>query len=496
MRVPRGGLSLLLVTALGGIAALGQQPYDLPIFLLLALAGALWLFDPGRGAARAALFGWLFGLGYFLHAMHWILSPFMVDPDRHGWMAPFALLFLAAGLALFWGLAFWAARFMTPGARWPIIFTFPAVELLRAYLFSGLPWAMPSQALVGVPPGQLLAWIGPYALNLLIVTVALLGAAALNRSNGMLLRTLAFGLFAAGCLSLYAPRPLSPAELTGQTVRLVQPNAPQREKWDPERIPVFFERQLEFSAAPPQGEAPPDLILWSETAIPWLLERADPALERISEASNGTPVALGVQRQEAGDYYNSLVLLDGAGKPGLTYDKHHLVPFGEFIPFTETISRIGLRGLADRFGGGYSAGAGPQLLDFGAVGKALPLICYEAVFPRNLRGTEERPDFILQLTNDAWFGNGAGPLQHLAQARMRAIEQGLPLARAANTGISAMIDPRGTLLAQIPLNEAGFVDAPLPRPLPPTPYARIGDFPFFLLLLFGLCICAIAGRRV
>jgi apolipoprotein N-acyltransferase len=178
-----------------------------------------------------------------------------------------------------------------------------------------------------------------------------------------------------------------------------------------------------------------------------------------------------------------MIVLNQTGQITQTYDKHHLVPFGEYIPLRPILSALGLRAMADMFGDGFARGKGAQIVDFGPLGKALPLICYEAVFAHDVGATPQRPDFLMQLTNDAWFGNFAGPKQHLAQAQMRAIEQGLPMARAANTGISAMIDPYGRITHSLGLNEAGFVDAKLPTPLPPTLYSRIGDAPFAIFLL-------------
>ena len=353
---------------------------------------------------------------------------------------------------------------------------------------------MPAQAFVDVLAGQALAYVGPYGLNVMIVAVAVaLGFVARNGPE----RVLRYGVILFGLLGTLFPPMLPDAPLTEHTIRLVQPNATQRDKWDPEKIPVFFDRHLALTAEVPLDGGPsPDLVLWSETAIPWRLDYAGGALLEIAQAGGSAPVALGVQRAEDDTYFNSMVVLDQAGAVTQTYDKHHLVPFGEYFPFASVMNRIGLRGLAQRLPGGYSAGPGAQVLDFGSLGRALPLICYEAVFPHDVNAAPERPDFLIQITNDAWFGKGAGPLQHLAQARMRAIEQGLPLARAANTGVSAMIDPYGRVLAALPLNEAGFLDARLPAPLPPTPYSRTGDLPLILLLLLALSVAMLRARRV
>jgi apolipoprotein N-acyltransferase len=458
------------------------------------MAAAVFLLQARAAPWHAALTGWAFGTGYFAHALQWIVSPFMVDVARHGWMAPFALLFLAAGLALFWGLAFWAARRISPTGVWPLVLTLPAVEMLRAYIFTGFPWALPAQAVVGQAAGQWLAWIGPYGVTLVLVALAVFVG---HRRQVGLLRNLAESGVALGLLIWFLwPVDRPDAPLTDHTIRLIQPNAAQRDKWDPDQIPVFFERQLQFTAAPPTpGTAAPDLVLWSETAIPWSLDRAGSALTQIARAGGGAMVALGVQRREDPRFFNSMVVLGDSGTVVQAYDKHHLVPFGEYMPMGDLLARFGIYGLAAQAGNGYSAGPGPKLLDFGALGKALPLICYEAVFPQDVNAAPVRPDFLIQLTNDAWFGKAAGPRQHLAQARMRAIEQGLPLARSANTGISAMIDPYGRVLASLPLNAAGYVDAVLPAPLPPTLYSRTGDLPLALLLILGCAAAKASVRR-
>ncbi|MEP5728346.1 MAG: apolipoprotein N-acyltransferase [Sulfitobacter sp.] len=487
----RGGTA----AALGAIAAFGQAPYDLPQLLILSLALTFHFFRTQITKRQAALFGWAFGIGYFAHALQWIVSPFMVDVARHGWMAPFAVLFLAAGLALFWALAFWAARVLSSRGVWPLLLTLPAVELLRAYVFTGFPWAMYAQTIIDTPMAPLLAVVGPHGVNVLLVAAGML---LIARGNPF--RQLAFGgsITLVYLLVFQILGPVAPTSaLTDHTIRLIQPNAAQRDKWDPEQIPIFFDRQLQLTAAPALDEGPrPDLVLWSETAIPWVLDRADAALDQIALAGADAQVALGVQRRDEGGYYNSMVALDPAGDVAQTYDKHHLVPFGEYMPFGDLLSRFDIYGIAARANFGYATGPGAELMDFGPLGRALPLICYEAVFSHDVNAAPTRPDFLIQITNDAWFGKGAGPRQHLAQARMRAIEQGLPLARSANTGISAMIDPYGRILAALPLNEAGFVDALLPVALAPTLYSRTGDVPISVLLLVGLAFCAIRSRKV
>ncbi len=476
----------------GGVAAFGQAPYDLPVVLLLALAVVLVLFRATATPLRAAALGWAFAFGYFMHGWSWLHAPFMVDADRYAWMAPFALGGLWAGLALFWGAAFGVSRWLSP-RLWPLIFCLSAAEFLRGYLFTGFPWGMFSQALVDIWPGQALALVGPYGLTLVFIAAAVLfvqrDADAVPLKVGAWL-----GRLVLVCL-LLVPFQGPAAPLTDTTIRLVQPNAAQKDKWNPQMIPVFFDRQLSLTnALPPAGGAEPDLILWAETAIPWPLDLAQGALDQISLAAEGAPVVLGVQRRADGRFYNSAVLLGPGGQVTQIYDKHHLVPFGEYIPFGDILADFGIRSFAAQFGNGFSSGPGAALMDLGKLGQALPLICYEAVFARDVNAAPSRPSFLMQLTNDAWFGTGQGPLQHLSQARMRAIEQGLPMARVANTGVSAMIDPSGRITASLGLGQAGFLDAQLPAPRAPTFFSRFGEWPFLVVLLIGLATALIQRR--
>lgn len=474
-------LRLGLPLGLGMLAALGLAPFFLWYLTLAALALLVPLFLAAPTRRASALIGWIFGLGYFGFGLIWIVEPFLVDVARHGWMAPFALAFLAGGLALFWAAAFWIAAVPRQSAFWRVVLlicTWTLAEFARAYVLTGFPWAGFAQVWANSPAAMLLAWIGPQGMGVATLAVGLSAGLAVARVR--LARPVfaaVAGVFVAAIAAAVAGAP--DVSNTGKTVRVVQPNAPQQQKWDPDMMPVFFDRLIGFTGQSPR----PDLIVWPETAVPTLLEWAGPAFEAIAAAANGTPVALGIQRREGSRSYNSLVYLDGAGQVAAIYDKHHLVPFGEYFPGGDLAAGLGLRGFAARDGDGYSAGPGPQVVDFGAMGRALPLICYEAVFPQDVTGTPQRPEFLLQVTNDAWFGRYIGPYQHLAQARMRAIEQGLPLVRAANTGVSAVIDPLGRTIASLPLGEAGFVDAALAAPLPPTVYSRTGDLPVLLAIV-------------
>lgn len=495
-----GGSSRLKYTCAvlsGAVTGLALPPFDLWFLAVLGLAVSLHLLRVSCSGRQAALVGWGFGSGYFAVCLHWIVEPFMVDADRYLWMAPFALVFITTGLALFWGVAFWAAFRLSHGARplvsvlaWAVCLCM--AELLRSYILTGFPWALISQIWVQTDMIQWIRLLGPHGLT--FATLLTVGwASSPFAASGWPMRSASFlpiGLL-VGALFWLSPDP-HPHSI-GPVIRLVQPNAPQHEKWNPDLIPMFFQRQIDFTAATTTTGKRPDLIVWPETAVSNLLEHAGPAFDVIRDAANGTPVVLGIQRRNAQQFYNSMVLLDAQGELAGLYDKHHLVPFGEYIPFGSVLSTFGLHGFAAKEGGGYSAGPGPELLDLGALGRALPLICYEAVFPQDVSGAPERPDFLLQITNDAWFGGFSGPYQHLAQARMRAIEQGLPMIRVANTGVSAMINARGQIVAQLGLGEAGFVDATLPATLPPTLYAKSGDMPIILLVV--LCLIALIASK-
>ncbi|MFD1159816.1 apolipoprotein N-acyltransferase [Roseovarius aestuarii] len=476
----RGVYRISIWLGLGALAALGQAPWGLWPLTIAALALIIALFRQAPDMRRALLMGWVAGTGYFMLALSWIVEPFLVDVARHGWMAPFALIGLSAYLAFYWAAGFAVARALGGGSV-ALIVAFTVGESLRGYLFTGFPWAQIGHVWIDTPMLQWAAFAGPLGL------IAVTWAAATALWHLVARRQVIGGGVLAGIAALYLTGALiAPATATATDapkVRLVQPNAPQHEKWDPAMIPIFFDRQLEFSAA---GDTRPDLIVWPETSIPVLLNNAEPALEAISDAAGEVPVVAGLQRLDGSQIYNSLVALGADGTVTSLYDKHHLVPFGEFVPFGNFMARFGIAGIAAQDGHGFSAGPRGRVIELGDIGKALPLICYESVFARDLRAAPERADFILLITNDAWFGKISGPYQHLAQARLRSVEQGLPMIRAANTGISAMIDPAGRITHSLPLGQAGWIDAPLPLPRPPTLYARIGDLPVLAVLLLIL----------
>ncbi|MGH1331317.1 MAG: apolipoprotein N-acyltransferase [Paracoccaceae bacterium] len=473
----------------GILAALGQAPLGIWPLALLGFLAAFALFARAETPRRAAFQIWAFGLGYFSAALFWLVEPFLIDVAKHGWMAPFALAGMAGGLALLWGIAAYFAK-KSKAYAIALAVALACAELIRAYLFTGFPWALIGYSWGNAAPAQIAALIGPHGLTLAtLLLVALLHLALKKRTPrfGIGAAIIAAILFGTGAVMLRAPMPKD----TDQTVRLIQPNAPQSQKWSREHAPIFFQRALDLTAAPSSGPGP-NIIIWPETSVPLWLDEAEGAIKEMAQAGQGAQIIFGINSYAEPDAFNTLIAANSAGEITAQYRKHHLVPFGEYIPLRDQLIKL-LPFLGQSMSGwGFAPGEGPILIDLGKAGRALPLICYEAIFPQDMRGTE-RPDWLLQITNDAWFGRIAGPQQHLAQARMRAIEQGLPMVRAANTGISAVIDARGRILARLPLNEAGKLDAPLPGALPSTPYARTGDWPIaalIALLSLGLILRA------
>jgi apolipoprotein N-acyltransferase len=475
----------VLAAGLGAVAALGHAPWGLWGATLAALAGLIWLLGQVPDRRGAFLTGCLAGAGYFGLALSWIVEPFLIDIARHGWMAPFAVVLLAFGLGLFWGAAALLARvFARPALGFVVAFV--GLEWLRGVIFTGFPWAMVGHVWIGTPLDQLAALGGPSSLSL--VTMLAVALPVLGRWKGaaaslvLLAASLAFGLW-----RLSQPLP-DPGSLT---LRIVQPNAEQSAKWDADRAQEFLDRLLTMTEA----DGPADLTIWPETAVPYMLEYAPEVAGMVVRASDGKPVAVGIQREEGERFYNSLRVLEGGAVETARYDKAHLVPFGEYIPFGDlAFDWFGLKAFAAQAGNSYSAGPGPQVLDLGPFGKVLPLICYEAIFPRDVGAMPIRADWMLQITNDAWFGIRTGPFQHFAQARLRAVEQGLPLVRVANTGVTAVVDAHGRVVEELPFGTMASLNTHVPGALPPTPYSRWGDGPVALLLA-GLALLASVRRR-
>ncbi len=512
LRALTGWRRCLAAFFVGVGAALALAPvYALPLLavgfstLIVLIDGASGMVRPRRSAFVA---GWFFGFGYFLAGVYWMAFSFFVQADQFAWMAPFAVMGMPAFLGLFYGAAAAiAVSFWRPG--WARIFWFAAVfslvEYARGHVLTGLPWNLPGQALAGTAMGaQTAAWWGVYGLTLVTVFLCAAPAAGLRSERKSTLSGL--GVMIAGAAALYAiggvrlalPEPEGDGK---NLVRIVQPNIPQREKIDRDMWAKNFDRQLEHST----GAVPPDaelFIIWPENGAP-LLSEAKTALSVLSRdlPENSSLIAGAVRRARdaAGieRYYNSIAFVEEAPQGRVVtghYDKHHLVPFGEYLPLYDFLNAIGLAQLTPYGDAGFTAGGGPRVVELNGSTFA-PMICYEAIFPGASYPKGERPDWLVTVTNDAWYGDTSGPRQHLDMARLRSIESGLPMARSANTGISALIDGKGRMLARLKLYKAGKIEAPLPPPLPPTLYARWGDW-IFLALTAGFAVFSFRfGRK-
>ncbi|UWQ96298.1 apolipoprotein N-acyltransferase [Rhodobacteraceae bacterium M385] len=491
----RGRWQVLALAFLSGaIAALALAPFNLWFVIFPTFAVVATLIVTAPSPRKAAWRAWSAGAGWFALSVHWIVQPFFVDPLATGWMAPFALVLLAGGLALFWGLAGWLSARICSGPVRALAFAglLTLTEALRGRVFTGLPWAEPGHGLIGSEALALSAFIGPYGLTLVVLILSA-GTAALFMADyrRWSLVPVAIGL-ALGLIPLAPPAPEPAAD--APVVRVVQINAPQHLKWRRDMIPVFFDRGLTLSAQAAGPLGAPDLIIWPETSLPTLLGRSEDARARIAEAAGEAELLIGGQRYAGDEPRNMLAHLGASGMVISVYDKHHLVPFGEYLPLRALAERLGLRGVAQQLSGGYRPGVGPALMDLGPFGQVFPMICYEAIFPRYIHAVE-RPDWMVQVTNDAWFGSFSMPYQHLALARLRAAEQGLPLIRAANTGVSAVIDARGAVVQSLPMDSQGVLDARLPPALPLTLYSRTGDIPALLIAIFVTGAALVAVRR-
>lgn len=478
-----------LACGLGALGAVALPPlYVVPI-LVVSFTGLVWLAEAAKGWRPAAAVGWWFGFGYFVAGLYWIANALLTDPARFGWMIPFAVGGLAAYFACFaaaavlvahWVRARGAAVVVVLAGAWTI------AEWLRGIVLTGFAWNPVGSAWVAFEPLlQTASVTGVYGLTLLTVLAA--GSAAQFRPDhratyvlpGVCLALLV-AAWAAGTSRLAGVAPGQYVE--GVRLRLVQPNIAQTHKWRDDLRATQFAKYLELSRR--AGNPTPTHIIWPETATPYVLAQ-EPRLRRViaDVIPPGGALITGAlratePRETPPRIWNSLHALDATGQIAATYDKFHLVPFGEFVPLRSIL------GFAKLTQGGtdFSAGPGPQTLRLPSLPPFSALICYEVIFPGEVVAAGDRPAWLLNVTNDAWFGVSTGPHQHFSSAQLRAVEEGLPLVRAANTGISGIIDAYGRVVARLGLGSEGVVDGPLPRPArEPTLFARLENIPVLVL---------------
>ncbi len=522
----------IVAACAGAFSVLAFAPFFLWPILWLTLPTLLWISDieertpPVRHRlmfwrnslhGRAAEVGWWWGFGFFVVGLSWIGEAFLVDAEVFAWLLPFAVTLLPAGLALFMAAATAAASWLCQNGPHRVIAlaaTLGATEWLRGHILSGFPWNVLGYALTyPLPLMQFTSIFGIYALT--IITVVSFAApavfwqlttrsladqqrhqlrwAAAMAASVPLLMLFTGMIWQSSAIRAYDREQSQTAH---PMIRIVQPSILQREKWRPENQRRIFDDHVALSLQNADGK--PDaaigvaMIVWPEAAMPFRPLDTPMALAEIGRMlPDGATLVSGALRvtetspgtAQARQVFNSLLAFGKDGRLIASYDKTHLVPFGEYLPMQRVLEAIGLQQLS-KLRGGFTAGINPRpLMTIPAVGNLGPLICYEAIFPRMSFVNETRPRAIINVTNDGWFGNSIGPRQHLHQARVRAVEQGLPLLRAANNGISAVIDPFGRFQGKLDLNVRGTIDRALPRAIAAPTYARWGDILFFAVLI-------------
>jgi apolipoprotein N-acyltransferase len=491
----------------GALSALAMAPFNAWPVLFVTLPVAVWQID-GAGAGRwrgvpaAALTGWWFGLGYFVPGLYWIGYAFLVDAPTFAWLMPFAILGLPAYLALFMALGFALARlFWTRDSSRVVALaaSLTMSEWLRGHALTGFPWNTLGYALTEpLALAQTASLLGLWGLTFLAVAIFASPAVLIDgTSRGRkpwIAPSLAFALLLA--MAIFGAVRLSrqpTVMLANIKLRIMQPNLQQDARFNYAAKADVMKKYLTLSdrASGPQSTGVRDvnILIWPESAFPFFLTREAEAMAQIADLlPKGTVLVTGSVR--APDLppgtritraYNSIYVIDHDGNVLSVYDKLHLVPFGEFLPFQDWMEKIGFEQLT-KVQGGFIPGTRRRSMEIPNAPRMLPLICYEAIFPGHVVERSDRPGWIVNLTNDGWFGISTGPYQHLQQARLRAIEQGLPLVRAANTGISAVVDPFGRVVARLGLGLEGVLDSGLPSAIPPTLYARAGDIPIVIIL--------------
>ncbi|MGO9174332.1 MAG: apolipoprotein N-acyltransferase [Rhodomicrobium sp.] len=505
----------LIAFLAGALSVLAMAPFFLWPIMFVTFTVLVWVLDgvcfleaSAEGALaplrervrRAAYIGWAFGFGYFLASIYWIGYAFFVDAERYAALMPFAVAALPAGLALFYAAAAALAAAMWRRGYARLVafaFAFFCAEAARGHILTGFPWNLFGEALAANDPHmQMAAYIGVYGLTLAALFIfpapAALIAAPHARFARLPMPLLASLIALAASYASGSHRLLETAgEVEGVRVRIVQPNIPQQEKWKPENRQSIFDRVLALSRTGTSGE---DIgafthVIWPESSVPFLFgfnrglfsEEARSILAALIPPH--TTLILGAERAEGilsvdarytfNRVYNSLFVLSEGAIVNQTYDKTHLVPFGEYVPLRDVLTLVGMRAFSHRLDGFESGVEQAPLIHTPQAPDFLPLICYEIIFPGLVANLQERPGWLVNLTNDAWFGDSTGPHQHLHQARIRATEEGLPVMRAANTGMSAVVDPYGRVLAKLDLGKTGVIDHGLPQALPATIYEKI-----------------------
>lgn len=504
----------------GAASSLAMAPFNAWPILFITFPIAVWLIDGAsagkrRGIPAAAIAGWWFGFGYFVPGLYWIGYAFLVDADTFAWLLPFAICGLPAYLALFTAFGFALARLLwSPNALriLALAISLTVSEWLRGHLLTGFPWNAFGYALTEpLALAQSIALVGIWGLTFLAVAIFASPVVLFDGGPQSQRRWLApaLGGIVLAAMAIYGGIRLhsTQTQLVDKVrLRIMQPDLPQDARFNYAAKADVMQRYLTLSdrSTGPQSTGVRDVsvLIWPESAFPFFLSREADAMAQIAELlPRGTVLLTGTVRppdtppgRRITRAYNSMYAIDHDGSILAVYDKLHLVPFGEFLPYQNLMEKVGFVQLT-KVQGGFLPGVVRHEIDLPNAPPLLPLICYEAIFPDEIDTRSARPGWMLNITNDGWFGYSTGPYQHLQQARMRAIEQGLPLVRAANTGVSAVIDPVGRIVARLGLGVEGVLDTSLPTSLPPTVYSRVGDLPAALMVALAMLLVLLRKRR-
>lgn len=495
----------------GALAVLGQAPFDFPLACFVSFPILVWLLDGATAPVPASLLGrlrpafaigWWFGFGYFLAGLWWVGSAVLIEADTYAWALPFVVVGLPLLLAPFFAIATAIARLLWSdgiGRIFAMAFAFGLMEWLRQFVLTGFPWNPLGFAAMPVPLlMQSVAVVGPIGMNILAVLVFCMPALLAGPRHRTLGAAIALALTAAHVgYGIVSMRLTPEGGTTELAVRIVQPNIDLTEKWDGAVRDRVFKTTLDLSSkAPERAAEKPELIVWPETSVPYLFSDRPDALAAMGAILQERQILLAgaVRTEGSGDavrYYNSVVAIDPSGAIVDAVDKIHLVPFGEYLPFAGMFARLGVSQIV----AGpmtYEAGTDRHAIALAKGVRALPYICYEIIFPYHMPTYKPGSAFILNVTNDAWFGDTPGPYQHLRQAQIRAVETGMPVVRAANTGISAAIDDKGRVMEALSIGSRGVIDVlvRIPNDERSVHYSAMA---FILAILSSVGAVALAG---
>jgi apolipoprotein N-acyltransferase len=508
----------ILAILAGAIGVLALPPFGFFAAMFISFTLLVWLIDGASAAPESGWLGrlwpafatgWLFGFGYFVAGLWWLGHALLIDADQFAWALPLAIFGLPAALAVFYGLAAVLARLVWSdgmGRIAALALGFGILEWLRTFIFTGFPWNAIGYGMMPTPlmmqSAHLIGMLGVTVLAVFVFSAP----ALLGTRQGMIPGIgLAVILFAAhlgyGYYALSQPEPAYASDKKASVVRVVQPAIDQEVKMDTDADrTAIFEKHLALSTAPPtDGGKRPDIIVWPETSIPFILTDNQDALTRIADVLDDDQILIAgaVRSEDMGPgspprYYNSVYVIDGRGQIIGASDKVHLVPFGEYVPFEGILKNLGIQNVVE-MPGGFSASATRALLTLPSGIKLYPMICYEIIFPSEMTPDIYKADAILNVTNDAWFGATPGPYQHLQQARVRAVEYGLPLIRSANTGISVIADAHGRVISGVALSAHGFIDATLGSATGSLIDDKARNM-YFWLIIGGVALIALISR--